>query len=218
MLEDKCKKVHKAHTERNLVLNNGKWQALITLHRTLLNHHTDFPIVSQHPNAAPALKRVATKYAMPGRLWRHGIHSFLDILIRRLPASIEPMLTFLCIAYSYMTQLYEMVPCFENTWIECLGDLGRYFLSIANDTTPVHSIMQTYVYREIWTTVSRNWYSKTSNKVPTTGRLYHHLGILARPNAFQQLFYYAKSLCVPIPFEGTEVSIMTLFNPIMALN
>ncbi|KAI1486338.1 hypothetical protein F5X96DRAFT_655495, partial [Biscogniauxia mediterranea] len=28
--------------------------------------------------------------------------------------------------YSMMTLLYETVPVFEDAWIECLGDLGRY--------------------------------------------------------------------------------------------
>lgn len=69
--------------------------------------------------------------------------------------------------------------------------------------------------REIWTSVSRHWYSKASDKAPTTGRLYHHLAILARPNAVQQLFYYTKSLCVPIPFTSTKDSIMSLFDPIL---
>lgn len=67
--------------------------------------------------------------------------------------------------------------------------------------------------REVWTSVSRHWYSKASDKAPTTGRLYHHLAILARPNALQQLFYYTKSLCVPIPFLSARESIMTLFDP-----
>ncbi|KAF4870055.1 Telomerase-binding protein EST1A [Colletotrichum siamense] len=67
--------------------------------------------------------------------------------------------------------------------------------------------------REVWTSVSRHWYSKASDKAPTTGRLYHHLAILARPNALQQLFYYTKSLCVPIPFLSARESIMTLFEP-----
>lgn len=69
--------------------------------------------------------------------------------------------------------------------------------------------------REVWTAVSRHWYSRASDKAPTTGRLYHHLAILARPNIVAQLFYYAKSLCVPIPFNSTRESILTLFDPIM---
>ncbi|ELQ32381.1 hypothetical protein M0657_011990 [Pyricularia oryzae] len=70
--------------------------------------------------------------------------------------------------------------------------------------------------REVWTAVSRGWYSRASDKAPTTGRLYHHLAILARPNVLAQLFYYAKSLCVPILFSSARDSILTLFEPIMA--
>jgi hypothetical protein len=69
--------------------------------------------------------------------------------------------------------------------------------------------------REVWTGVARLWYSKASNKAPMTGRLYHHLAILARPNALQQLFYYAKSLCVVILFTSARESILTLFDPVL---
>ncbi|KAI1314510.1 hypothetical protein F5Y16DRAFT_249736, partial [Xylariaceae sp. FL0255] len=62
------------------------------------------------------------------------------------------------------------------------------------------------------------WYSKASDKAPTTGRLYHHLAILARPNALQQLFFYTKSLCVPIPFSSARESIMTLFEPLLSVS
>lgn len=142
-------------------------------------------------------------------MWRHGIHSFLELLRHRLPASLEHMLTFIYLAYSMMALLYETVPAFEDTWIECLGDLGRYRMAIEDDNIRD---------REVWTAVSRGWYSKASDKAPTTGRLYHHLAILARPNALQQLFYYNKSLCVAIPFVSARDSIMTLFEPVMAPN
>lgn len=105
-----------------------------------------------------------------------------------------------------MALLYETVPAFEDTWIECLGDLGRYRMAIEDEDIRD---------REIWTAVSRHWYSKASDKAPTTGRLHHHLAILARPNAVQQLFYYTKSLCVAIPFKSARDSILTLFDPIL---
>jgi len=212
MVETKCIEVdnaQNAQTDPNNKLSNEQWQALIALHRTLLHEHHDFFLASQHPSAAPALRRLATKYAMPARMWRHGIHSFLELLRHRLPGSLEHMLTFIYLAYSMMALLYETVPAFEDTWIECLGDLGRYRMAIEDDDIR---------HREVWTTVSRHWYSKASDKAPTTGRLYHHLAILARPNGFQQLFYYAKSLCVPIQFESARESIMTLLDPVMALS
>lgn len=123
-----------------------------------------------------------------------------------LPASLDHMLAFIYLAYSMMALLYETVPAFEDTWIECLGDLGRYRMAIEDDDIRD---------REVWTGVARHWYSKASDKAPTTGRLYHHLAILARPNALQQLFYYSKSLCVVVPFASARESILTLFEPVL---
>lgn len=57
-----------------------QWQALIALHKTLLHEHHDFFLASQHPSASSALRRLATKYSMPARMWRHGIHAFLEVL------------------------------------------------------------------------------------------------------------------------------------------
>src|SRR4051812_46843301 len=69
-----------ADCSREDQLNNEQWQALIALHRTLLHEHHDFFLASQHPSANPALRRLVSKYAMPARMWRHGIHSFLELL------------------------------------------------------------------------------------------------------------------------------------------
>lgn len=212
MVEGKCIQVDlkQAQLAREMppgqqpVLNNEQYQALIALHRTLLHEHHDFFLASQHPAASPAVKRLAVKYAMPARLWRHGIHSFLELLRNRLPLSLDYMLAFIYLAYSMMTLLLETVPTFEDTWIECLGDLGRYRMAIEDDNQRD---------REVWTQVARQWYLKSANRSPTTGRLYHHLAILARPDALPQLLYYGKSLSVPVPFMAARESIMTLFEP-----
>jgi hypothetical protein len=210
MVESKCIEVVTAQTSQSdgaAKLNKDQWHALIALHRTLLHEHHDFFLASQHPSASPALRRLAAKYAMPARMWRHGIHSFLELLRHNLPGSYEHMITFIYMAYSMMALLLETVPAFEETWIECLGDLGRYRMAIEDEDIRD---------REHWASVSRHWYSLASDKSPTTGRLYHHLGILSRPNAVLQLFYYTKSLCVEIPFASARESIMTLFDPILA--
>ncbi|EPS38433.1 hypothetical protein H072_7821 [Dactylellina haptotyla CBS 200.50] len=185
-------------------LNNDQWQALIALHRTLLHEHHDFFLASQHPSAAPSLRKLATKYAMPARMWRHGIHSFLELLRHRLPDSFEHMLAFIYLAYSMMALLYETVPAFADTWVECLGDLGRYRMAI-EEGDPRD--------REVWMNVSRFWYSKGTDRQPHVGRLYHHLAILARPNILQQLFFYCKALAVSQPFSAARESILTLFDP-----
>ena len=69
--------------------------------------------------------------------------------------------------------------------------------------------------REVWTGVARFWYSKAADKSPTVGRLYHHLAILARPNALQQLYYYTRSLSCVQPFLSARESILTLFDLIL---
>nr|XP_036577376.1 uncharacterized protein CTRU02_12609 [Colletotrichum truncatum]KAF6784347.1 hypothetical protein CTRU02_12609 [Colletotrichum truncatum] len=136
MVESKCIEVDNAQdskSESATKLNNEQWQALIALHRTLLHEHHDFFLASQHPSANPALRRLANKYAMPARMWRHGIHNFLELLRDRLPASLEHMLTFIYLAYSMMALLYETVPTFNDTWIKGLGDLGRYQMAMEKD-------------------------------------------------------------------------------------
>ncbi len=209
MVESKCIEVDNNQSSQTDLakLNADQWQALIALHRTLLHEHHDFFLASQHPSASPALRRLAAKYAMPARMWRHGIHSFLELLRHRLPMSLDHMLTFIYMAYSMVALLYETVPAFEDTWIECLGDLGRYRMAIEDDDIRD---------REVWTSVSRHWYSQASDKAPTVGRLYHHLAILARPSPLQQLHYYSKALCVEMPFQPARDSIMTFFEPIMS--
>lgn len=126
MVEKKCVEITQQRTKSASKLSNDQWQALIALHRTLLHEHHDFFLASQHPTASPALKRLANKYAMPARMWRHGIHSFLELLRQQLPDSLDHMLAFVYIAYSMMALLKESVPSFVETWIECLGDLARY--------------------------------------------------------------------------------------------
>ncbi|KAF4124398.1 hypothetical protein GMORB2_5064 [Geosmithia morbida] len=210
VVETKCIEVDAAQTG-NIEHNPSaeQWKALILLHRTLLHEHHDFFLACQHPVGSEALRRLPYKYSIPARMWRHGIHSFLEILRQRLPASYDQMLAFIYIAYGMMSLLYETVPAFEDTWRECLGDLARYRMAIEE-----HDLRD----REVWTGVARSWYSLASDKGPSTGRLYHHLAILARPNAVQQLYFYVKSLCVPIPFASARESIMTLFDPLLAGN
>jgi hypothetical protein len=155
MVETKCIHVDRAqaaaaqeNSDSNHKLASDHWQALIALHRTLLHEHHDFFLASQHPSASPALRRLAAKYSMPARMWKHGIHSFLELLRRRLPDSIDYMLAFIYLAYQMMALLYETVPAFEDTWIECLGDLGRYRMAIEDEDVRD---------RETWAGVARSW-------------------------------------------------------------
>jgi hypothetical protein len=84
-------------------------------------------------------------------MWRHGIHGFLENFRPPLPVSHDHILAFIYLAYSMMALLYETVPAFHNTWIECLGDLRRYRMAIEDDDI---------CDREVWTGVAHGWYIK----------------------------------------------------------
>jgi len=96
-------------------LNVKQFQALIALYRILLHEHHDFFLASQHPSASPALKRLARKYSMPARMWRHDVHSFLEVLRKRHPKSQKHIDAFIILAYYIQSLLDETIPAFEET-------------------------------------------------------------------------------------------------------
>jgi len=206
VVEKKCVEICASQSQTTNKLSNEQYQDLIAVHRTLLYEHHDFFLASQHPTASPALRRLPTKYAMPARMWRHGIHSFLELLRHRLPYSLEHMLSFVYFAYQMMGLLMESVPAFYETWIECLGDLARYRMAIEE------ADMRD---RENWSNVARMWYNRAADRSPSTGRIQHHLAVLARPNIVRQLFYYSKALISINTFINARDSIMLLFSPLL---
>lgn len=114
------------------------------------------------------------------------------------------MLSFIYLAYDMMTLLYETVPYFRDTWIECLGDLARYRMAIEEDREP----------HAQWASVAASWYTKAADRLPHIGRLYHHLGILERPS-LRKFACYGTSLTCVMPFPNAKDSMKTLCDPIV---
>jgi len=205
MVEAKCINIDSqktSHTEERL--STEQWQALVALHRTLLYEHHDFLMATQHPSANPALLGLATKYSMPGRMWKHGIHAFLEVLRHRRPESQEYMLAFIYLAYQMMSLLLETVPNFTDTWIECLGDIARYRMAIEEDRE---------IYT-IWGGVARRWYAMAADRHPVVGRLYHHSGILERPS-LRKFYLFARALTSLVPFLNAKETLATLCSPVL---
>lgn len=90
-VEKKCIEFDKRQTESQAKLSGLQWQAMISLHQALLCEHYDFFLASQHPSASQALNSFAVKLKMPARIWRYGIHSFLERLRQQLPGSLDYM-------------------------------------------------------------------------------------------------------------------------------
>ncbi|KAK1047099.1 hypothetical protein LTR74_017831 [Friedmanniomyces endolithicus] len=202
--EAKCVNLDAAQAKNPSVeLDNSQWQESIALHTTYLSEHHDFLMATQHPSATPDLKALPTMYSMPARMWKYGIHDFLEVLRSRRPSSQEYMLSFIILAYQMMMLFYETAPVFSDTWIECLGDLARYRMSMEEEKE-AHAQ---------WGCVAASWYTKASDRHPQIGRLYHHLAILERPS-LRKFACYGKSLTCVVPFPNARDSLRTLCIPI----
>ncbi|KAK2732849.1 hypothetical protein FQN57_002461 [Myotisia sp. PD_48] len=159
MVEKKCIEIDGEQLGSSNILTNKQWEALINLHRTFLYENYDFFLVSQHPSSTDRLRKLASKYAMPARMWKHGIYSFLELLHQRLPQSLDHMLYYIYTSYSIMTLLLESVPTFANTWVKCLGDLAKYRMAIGEAD---------HQDRETWAGIAAYWDNKAADTSPMT--------------------------------------------------
>ena len=200
VVEARCKEL--GPSTWGLDMSNGRWEALIALHKTLLDEHLDFFLATVHPAADSTLRNLAASRLMPARMWSYGIHSFLEILRNRLPELRDQMLEFIYMAYSRLTLLHDVVSAFKDTWAQMLGDLARYGIVIERNMGG----------EEHWTGVARYWYNKVADNNPTVGRLYYLLGLVAPPHSLQQLSLYTRSLTCVTPYRSARGSIITFFN------
>lgn len=132
------------------------------MHRTLL--HEKPPVhwaklsVHEHPAVSPALRNILSGFTMPAQMWRHGIHSFLELLRHRHPDSLDHMLAFVYLAYQMVGILMEEVPAYTEIWEECFGDLAKYRRAIEEADRRD---------RDTWASVARMWYQSATQSDPT---------------------------------------------------
>ncbi len=97
---------------------------------------------------------------MPARMWRRGVHKFLELFRPQLPDLHEHMLSFVYLSYHMTTLLIEKMPDVHETWLECLGDPARYRMGIGEAELRDE---------EIWLSTARNWYHQNADLSPNTG-------------------------------------------------
>ena len=209
LVEIRCKDVDReqkrlALEEATIKVAPEQWVALIALHMTLLYEFHDFLLASQHPLATPNLSDLAAR-SSTGRLLQSGIYNFLEVLWYRLPGFLDHKLAFISTAYSMIALMFKTIPAFANIWIECLGDLGRCRMAIAEDS---HD-------RELWCNISRYWYLKAWKKYPNIGRFAHRLAISSSPYTFEQLSLYLRSLISIVPFNRAKIDVVTILDTVL---
>ena len=147
-----------------------QWKSPINLHKVLLHEHHDFFLASQHPSASLQLKKLSAMYKTPQQMWCYCIGTFLESFHHQLSDSLEHMHALISSAYSMTTLLFENVPMSEDTWIECLGDLGRYRMALEDDES--HD-------KETFGSISRYWYQTAKRRAVQHEDLHPYL---ARPS------------------------------------
>jgi hypothetical protein len=104
MVESKCIEVDK---NNNWEASNGpaklsdeQWQALISLHGTLLHE-------VHHPSVRHTVNRSSSRHGIPTRMWRNEVRSFLKLLRYRVPFSLKYLISLFDVASSVLDSLYH---------------------------------------------------------------------------------------------------------------
>ncbi|KAF9533398.1 hypothetical protein CPB83DRAFT_472504 [Crepidotus variabilis] len=69
--------------------------------------------------------------------------------------------------------------------------------------------------KELWRTIARDWFALGLADQPGTGKLHHHLGLLAREGEGEELrgvYHFVKSMTTLHPFSTSRESILPLFS------
>ncbi|KAL2375222.1 hypothetical protein, variant [Blastomyces gilchristii SLH14081] len=196
-----------AKIEHITKLNETQWADLVECHKTLLHHHYNLLICTQHPISGREISAIPVTCKMPSRLLHQGIYIFLEIMKARRPDSHDYMTPFIYDAYGLIALLIETAPRFKNVWLECLGDLASYMMCLEERDS---------IENRAWKVVSSQWYHKALDENPGKGSLYHRLGNLSTPNMGRQLFFYSKSLVATEPYTMSKNRVESAFK--MALD
>jgi hypothetical protein len=92
------------------------WPSLTALHSTLLHKHHDFFLATQHPSASPALRQLASKYAMPTRMWKNGIQPILELFRLNLDGRTGHVQDFLRDTRHTLKMFQENLPGMVDDW------------------------------------------------------------------------------------------------------
>lgn len=204
MVEGKCIELCRFLSESQQEISQMKWIHLSGMHRTLLSEYHDFYVASLHPIASPLVMGLAEKYQVPARMWHNGIFGLLNLQESRQPDSTEHMLSFIYYCYSLLTLFLETTaPKFERVWMECLGDLSRYRMSLEVADSPDW---------DLWAGIARYWYNKAADRAPDEGRIQHHMAVLFRHDIAQRLFFYTKALVSVNALPDAKSALLNLFN------
>ncbi|CAG8897865.1 unnamed protein product [Penicillium nalgiovense] len=198
--EKKCIWFDKKQPQSKIHIPFHRWQALLAIHKHLLQEHEHFFSISQMPSARAAIRDVPYDYAMFNRMWRYGIYSPLELLHQNLPGSLGPMLHFIYHVSSTLNRFLEFDPALGVILYEQLGDVTRYHMAAQRQ------------HRKHLAGISRYWYRKAADQNPNLGRIQHSLAVLSHSDALQRLFYLTKAFVSVQPLCHSWATIDIFFD------
>ncbi|KAJ9130644.1 hypothetical protein NKR23_g12094 [Pleurostoma richardsiae] len=163
----------------------GQLACRIVTFESLIIQHLQFLAESQRGGATEEIKEYASKYHMPARLWMHGIHQCLEILVHHSLCDIA--LGFIADVMPIMRSLYREVDLAKASWAEGCGDLCQYQI-----TTESPEDSEGFRKKAI------QWYLVAFNLNPTARSVYSNL-IKLETSPLLRLSLTLQALSVPTP-------------------
>lgn len=204
-LEAYCTELTKPHVKHNTQLSDAECKRLVAFHKQFLHTAHDLLLAAQYPSSDQKLKSLPREKGIAIRVWKHGIHTILEIFRHRLPQCREYLDLYVRSTYAMIGLFYESLIDFKLVWLECLGDVARYMMAIEQDSG----------YRSVLNKTANTWYQAVLDETPTIGRLSHHQAVLSGSAPLKQLVYYIVALSTETPFLPARPAISSFFSRVL---
>lgn len=196
--ETRCQTIVKNQSTaeaRQRPITNLQWQALSSLHRTLLYDYHDILLASQHSSAPLMIKNMPVTRGLIDRHWSIGVYAYIELLRDHPTRPVQFMSDHIYLSFHLIAALYETIPRYRSSWAQRLGDLSRFGIWLAGPDLDMELL---------WAAVGRHWYSKVALTTPGEGQTYQYLAIVSRQDLLRQIFYFTKSLTCTKPFMSSR--------------
>ncbi|WVQ72499.1 hypothetical protein IAR50_002054 [Cryptococcus sp. DSM 104548] len=122
------------------------WLQLIAKHKQLAELHDHFLTTLYDPLVPSSYHQLSVKYNIPSRLWQTAFYYLLEQLrhawLSNHPTALDLLTDVVYDAYRFYSELLEnqTLVALRGAWIEALGDLARYRMTIASHVAEAEAL------------------------------------------------------------------------------
>lgn len=199
------------------------WVQLISKHKQLADLHDHFLTTLFDPLVPSSYHQLSIKYNIPSRLWQTAFFLILEQLrhawVSHHPSALDLLTDVVYDAYRFYSELLEnqALSGLRGAWIEALGDLARYRMTIASHVADIDPRKETERIRDqrqgadddndqdpegkpplsgasIGAEVAQNWDVEDKETWRVTARDWYTMGITEKPGE-GRLHHHLALLC-----------------------